>query len=1434
MMLLVALFTVVSASAGTVDESQVTFLTAIKSTGTQAFNTGYTHKANTRVELDCEVTKNSHRNWEALFGSRLGNFTKNAFCFFSRHKNQTKTPEDNPCFNRTGEEKNGEGFVYDQRIKLVCEGQTAKWYKHSNLNTVVGSVTTTGTADVGKTPMFLFNLNTSGTTGGSQPDTSPSVMTLYGCKIYEGETLKCDFVPALYDGKVGLYDRVNKTFGGSITTTSFKSESFPDLDLVGGTELLKNGQCDGTFNNWTKTANGGNGWAIKTFDDGTKCWASSYELCTLTQTVVLSESGFKNADVDAGKVQCQASADMMSGWAGENIGAKVAEVKVEMLNASGNVLGTITVLNDLSAFAEWTTFKTDIFTLKSGTRKLRCVLSGQDPKGWRDQYGPHYRNVSFKASTKDQTAADVQVDYLRALAAIRDGQTYLVYTEYGGQKYYVTADGRLSTNRADAPRFAFTKMKADASEREYEYGFQLRNNNISFSNPSKEDGTTMEEGHLHTTNDYRRTWESQVFFLNSEGKYAIRSTNAKSATSGWNWVGSAFWTVNAGTDGPLAEYSFDMNYVWQLELAEVYPVWLGDKQVTVENKDDVLGDGTVSYEPGDGTGTLTITTAMPNITGFSSYGMIHANGIGLTINAPHGLHLDEKNYYYGLSVYNGSLTFNGNLSGSMKNFEMYVSGGDLKVIGNIDFSTSNSWGIYVLGNVDIEGNVALRASNHCIEAHSLKVKGNLSVSNQSEYFYPIELHDGDLTVEGNVTGSAVKRVIGTWGNVYITGDLNLTTSGKYSSPISINYEKDVVIKGNVAIKMENNGSQGIYAGNITIDGDVKVWGGYYALCADNNLTIVSGSWELDAIDRVLSCSELTIPDTHEIIVPAGGTVSQYGYIVDANGNYVKHAFIGEKGDTPPPTTYAITVKGGKAYEDIFSSSQVYFAEPDQPVTVVPDLAVGQYVQYWESDVDVEFLSNGSTADFVMPESNVTLTPVYANQHSYGIDVRNGNEMTLDEEVYLALLDTYKPSNNTIISLASNDFDLDGDGNDDIQITKVGGEGCKARALDGTKLTGVFSVTRANSSKYNPINVAFSGAVLPTWDGIGTEYHPYIISSAEELDQLAQCVKGSDDNQPNSFTYKYFKLGADITYNHETAWDDITSTENNYTPIGFIEGDAEYVFDGQFDGDGHTVSGIRIYKGEQFSCLGLFGNIGINAVVKNVILDDARITGCNEFGGIVGRNLGWGVSNCHVTANVTIHTGWENARNVGGIVGTNGSISYGASVTECSCAATLSLVDGIQENTGYGGIVGMNYRGTIRGNIVAGATIPTTTYDSSNGYTHGAIIGHQYVDGYNNSYLWRNYYRNCTVEGTANATNCGIGNFNDGVAADYEDDDAAVPQRKGDVDLDGAATNKDVTAAVGQLIGVTRNRLTEVAADLNNNNKVDIEDVTRIIDAAKMP
>ena len=158
----------------------------------QAFNTGYTHKANTRVVMDCNVTQNTQRSWEALFGGRLGDFRSHAFCFFSRNQNGLSSPVDKPCYNRSGYETNGDGFVYGERIILTCEGRTATWVRYSAPNTQVGSVTTAGTADDGKTPMFFFDLNTSGTEGGLQMDNSKSVMTLYGSKIYEDETLVCD------------------------------------------------------------------------------------------------------------------------------------------------------------------------------------------------------------------------------------------------------------------------------------------------------------------------------------------------------------------------------------------------------------------------------------------------------------------------------------------------------------------------------------------------------------------------------------------------------------------------------------------------------------------------------------------------------------------------------------------------------------------------------------------------------------------------------------------------------------------------------------------------------------------------------------------------------------------------------------------------------------------------------------------------------------------------------------------------------------------------------------------------------------------------------------------------------------------------------------------------------------------------------------------
>ena len=141
----------------------------------------------------------------------------------------------------------------------------------------------------------------------------------------------------------------------------------------------------------------------------------------------------------------------------------------------------------------------------------------------------------------------------------------------------------------------------------------------------------------------------------------------------------------------------------------------------------------------------------------------------------------------------------------------------------------------------------------------------------------------------------------------------------------------------------------------------------------------------------------------------------------------------------------------------------------------------------------------------------------------------------------------------------------------------------------------------------------------------SEAKAYVITTTAGLDLLAKNVNGTDGYTANNFSGKYFKLGGDIEYHHNTTWNDATSTENNFTAIGNLN----YSFKGTFDGDGHTISGIRIYQpnnGRQ----GLFGDI-TNGTVKNVTVSDARITGVSYVAGVAGEtyNASTRIENCLV-------------------------------------------------------------------------------------------------------------------------------------------------------------------------------------------------------------
>ena len=250
-LLLLMLAVVAGIMTATADDDEIILLSYIKSTGQQAFNTNYIHKANTMVAMSCMIEQNQQRNYEALFGARLTNFKSNAFCFFSRFAGK-----DVPCYNRSGVETQGSGLPYNRYIEVVGMGQMAAW--GTDDEGLLGSITTTGTADDGKTPMLIFNLNTSNTPGGVQFDTSPSCVTLYEFKIYEGDyNLIHSFLPAKKNGVVGLYDRFTGSFSGSITDTPFLAGEETDVLYPVYVQYNEGGTVKAEFPAYSKESWGG-------------------------------------------------------------------------------------------------------------------------------------------------------------------------------------------------------------------------------------------------------------------------------------------------------------------------------------------------------------------------------------------------------------------------------------------------------------------------------------------------------------------------------------------------------------------------------------------------------------------------------------------------------------------------------------------------------------------------------------------------------------------------------------------------------------------------------------------------------------------------------------------------------------------------------------------------------------------------------------------------------------------------------------------------------------------------------------------------------------------------------------------------------------------------------------------------------------------------
>ena len=297
---------------------------------------------------------------------------------------------------------------------------------------------------------------------------------------------------------------------------------------------------------------------------------------------------------------------------------------------------------------------------------------------------------------------------------------------------------------------------------------------------------------------------------------------------------------------------------------------------------------------------------------------------------------------------------------------------------------------------------------------------------------------------------------------------------------------------------------------------------------------------------------------------------------------------------------------------------------------------------------------------------------------------------------------------------------------------------------------------------------------PTWTGEGTEESPYMISTAQQLADLAYLVNNEDISTPEScYAGMYFKLANNIDLNPGfTATSDGfvgDGTPKEWTPIGALNYGERIMapFCAIFDGNGKTISGLYLCdttsKGD---ATGLFRYIDVfdethESGVKNlnvtnsyINVDSQKSDGdiCSLVATIVGINCST-VENCHVSDAYVKVNDCKNLApflGVGGVVGDNNSPS--SVVKKCSfdgevtyTGEYLNQIGGvIASNSGYvadcvnygtitsdedkvGGVVGWNVNPKLEYQELyenAGVVSNCVNYGKVAGqYTVGGVVGH---------------------------------------------------------------------------------------------------------------
>lgn len=231
--------------------------------------------------------------------------------------------------------------------------------------------------------------------------------------------------------------------------------------------------------------------------------------------------------------------------------------------------------------------------------------------------------------------------------------------------------------------------------------------------------------------------------------------------------------------------------------------------------------------------------------------------------------------------------------------------------------------------------------------------------------------------------------------------------------------------------------------------------------------------------------------------------------------------------------------------------------------------------------------------------------------------------------------------------------------------------------------GMFALDSAFGAVEDSASLPWADADWDVWSGKSdtTWYNPnrksFLLTTPEQLAGVAELV----NTGVTTFKGVTLKLAKNMDLGNKE-WTPVAARDRFNTKA--------ITFEGTLDGDGYTVSNLKIRGGEGEHYLGLIGHL--TGTVKNLTVDGADVVGSEGYvGAIVGQALCVKIENCHV-----LNGYFEGADKVGAVVGqvTNDA---GSSVLNCS-ATNVSIV----ADREAGIVIGYNGRNTVTENVTADA------------------------------------------------------------------------------------------------------------------------------------